>query len=143
MTRIFWRAWALFLAVAWIAIATGCHEKQVPVEELYTTRMLALSYLQRNQLPEAESSFKKLTDLAPNDPLGYADLGLTYLQGGRYQDAEKQLRRARELDPTSTEVGLALAKLYSLTNRREEARATLEKLRRDSTGNARVLYALA
>src|SRR5689334_12193343 len=115
MTRTFWRAWASFLAVAWIAIAIGCHEKQVPVEELYTTRMVALSYLQRNQLPEAESSFKKLTDLAPNDPLGYADLGLTYLQAARYKDAEKQLDRARELDPQNSEVRLALAKVYLLT----------------------------
>jgi Flp pilus assembly protein TadD len=105
--------------------------------------MLGLSYLQRNQLAEAESEFKKLTKLAPDDPLGYADLGLTYLQAGRYAEAEKQLRRARELDPASTEVGLALARLYSLTGRPSDARATLERLRRDTTSNARVLYALA
>ncbi|HEV7839741.1 MAG TPA: tetratricopeptide repeat protein, partial [Gemmatimonadaceae bacterium] len=83
----------------------------MPTEELYTTRMLGLSYLQRNQLPEAESAFKKLTDLAPDDPLGYEDLGLTYLQAGRYTEAEKQLLRARELDPGSTS-GLALSRLY-------------------------------
>src|SRR6266478_1808153 len=117
--------------------------ERAPVEELYTTRTLALSYLQRNQLAEAESAFKKLTKLAPDDPLGYADLGLTYLQAGRYAEAEKQLRRARELDPTSSDVGLALAKLYLLTARPADARAMLEQLRRDTTGNARVLYALA
>lgn len=105
--------------------------------------MLGLSYLQRNQLPEAETEFKKLTKLAPDDPLGYANLGLTYLQAGRYADAEKQLLRARELDPRSTEIGLALARLYSLTQRPGDARATLEGLRRDSTANERVLYALA
>ena len=113
------------------------------MEELYTTRMLGLSYLQRNQLAEAETEFKKLTDLAPDDPAGYADLGLTYLQAGRYEDAEEQLHRARELDPNSVEVRLALARLYSLTQRRAEARAELEGLRRDTTANARVLYALA
>ena len=113
------------------------------MEELYTARMLGTGYLQRNQLPEAEIEFKKLTTLAPDDPLGYADLGLTYLQGGRYAEAEKQLRRARELDPASTEVGLALARLYLLTGRPSEARTTLEHLRRDTTGNAHVLYALA
>jgi len=105
--------------------------------------MLGLSYLQRNELPQAESAFKKLTNLAPDDPLGYASLGLTYLQAGRYSEAEKQLRRARELDPASTEVGLALARLYSLTGRPSDARAMLEKLRRDTVGNAHVLYALA
>ncbi len=105
--------------------------------------MLGLSYLQRNQLPEAEAEFRKLTDLAPDDPLGYADLGLTYLQAARYQDAEEQLLRARELDPGSVEVRLALARLYALTNRRAEARSELEQMRRDTTTSARVLYALA
>ena len=113
------------------------------MEELYTARMLGTGYLQRNQLPEAETEFKKLTKLAPDDPLGYADLGLTYLQAGRYAEADKQLLRARELDPASSEVGLALARLYSLTGRPSEARATLERLRRDTAGNAHVLYALA
>ena len=137
------RAWIFLLGAALIASAAACRPKPASVEELYTTRVLGLSYLQRNQLPEAESEFKKLTKLAPDDPLGYASLGLTYLQAGRYAEAEKQLRRARELDPASTEVGLALARLYSLTGRPSDARAMLERLRRDTTGNAHVLYALA
>src|SRR5262249_26854902 len=45
--------------------------------------------------------------------------------------------------PASTDVGLMLAKLYALTGRADQARATLEKLRRATTGNAHVLYALA
>jgi hypothetical protein len=137
-----WRTLAVSLGVPLVGLV-ACHKETASVEDLYTTRMVALSYLQRNQLPQAESSFKKLTELAPDDPLGYADLGLTYLQAGRFPEAERQLRRARELDPTSTETGLALAKLYSLTGRTADARTLLEQLRRDSTGNARVLYALA
>src|SRR5688500_6656884 len=137
------RACAVFLGAVWIATTTTCRPERASVEDLYTTRMLGVSYLQRNQLPEAEAEFKKLTELAPDDPLGYANLGLTYLQAGRYAEAEKQLHRARELDPASTEVGLALARLYSLTGRPADARAMLERLRRDSSGNAHVLYALA
>ena len=143
MTRMVWRAWAVVLGVALTAASTACRRERAPVEELYTTRMLGLSYLERNQLPEAESEFRKLTRLAPDDPLGYLDLGLTYMQAGRYAEAETQLRRAGELDPASTEVGLALARLYSLTGRPSDARATLERLRRDTTGDARVPYALA
>ncbi len=138
-----WRFRAVFAGVALTAAIAACRSERAPVEELYTTRMLGLSYLQRNQLPEAESAFKKLTKLAPEDPLGYADLGLTFLQAGRYAEAEKQLLRARELEPASTEVGLALARLYSLTKRPSDARATLEQLRRDTVGNPHVLYALA
>ena len=143
MTRKGWPTWALVVAVALLAATTTCRPKPAPVEELYTTRTLGLSYLQRNQLPEAESEFKKLIQLAPDDPLGYAYLGFTYLQASRYAEAEKELMRARELDPASTEVGLAVARLYLLTGRTSEARTTLERLRADSTSNAHVLYALA
>ena len=132
----------LLAALSIVALAT-CRTKEAPVEELFSTRMLGLSYLQRNQLPEAETQFKKLVELAPNDPLGYTNLGLTYLQSGRFADAEKQLRRARELDPQSPDLGLMLAKLYSLTGRTPEARQLLEHLARDTTANARIRYALA
>src|SRR5688500_13000173 len=134
----------ILLGCSILTFITACRpEKAASVEELYTSRMLGIGYLQRNQLSEAEAEFRKLTELAPDDPAGYAHLGLTYLQGGRYADAEKQLEKARDLDPGNVEVGLALARVYSLTARRAEARTTLEKLRRDSTANARVLYALA
>lgn len=137
------RAWVVLLGAASIAGIVACRSERASVEELYTTRTLGLGYLQRNQLAEAESTFKKLIELAPDDPAGYADLGLTLLQAGRYPEAETQLRRARRLDPASVEVGLALARVYSLTGRTADARATLEALRRDTTGNARVPYALA
>src|SRR5687768_18337226 len=79
MTQRPWRCCSVILGLA-LAVALGCRRDRVPVEELYATRMLGLSYLQRNQLSEAETEFKKLTALAPDDPLGYADLGLTYLR---------------------------------------------------------------
>lgn len=85
---------AVVTAVVMLVSATACKKKQAPVEELYTTRMLGLSYLQRNELPEAEAQFRKLTELAPDDPLGYANLGLTYLQAGRLDEAEKHRRRS-------------------------------------------------
>ncbi|HEV7993553.1 MAG TPA: FG-GAP-like repeat-containing protein [Gemmatimonadaceae bacterium] len=137
------QAWAPIIALTLALATTTCRREQVSVEQLYTTRTLGQGYLQRNQLAEAETEFKKLTELAPDDPLGFASLGLTYLQAGRFPEAEKQLDRARKLDPASTEIGLALARLYALTGRTAEARTTLEQLRKDSTGNAHVLFALA
>ena len=136
--------WGVLTLAVFITIASStCRQEHASVEELYTARMLGLSYLQRNQLAEAESSFKRLTKLAPDDPLGYANLGLTYLQAGRFDDAEKQLKRARELDPKNADIGLALAKVYALSKRPNDARELLETLRRDSTSNLHVVYALA
>lgn len=137
------RAALLATAIGITLAVSTCRQEHASVEELYTTRMLGLSYLQRNQLAEAESSFKQLTKLAPDDPLGYANLGLTYLQAGRFDEAEKQLKRARELDPKNADIGLALAKVYALTKRPRDARDLLETLRRDSTANLHVLYALS
>src|SRR6476646_4659258 len=134
---------ALYVAAALLATTVACRKEPASVEELYTTRTLALSYLRRNQLPEAEAEFQKLIQLAPDDPLGYADLGLTYLQAGRYPEAEKQLARARELDKSSVEIRLAQAKLFALTKRAAESRETLEKLLADAPRNPQVLYALA
>ena len=133
------------LVGAVLAVAVyGCRpEPAASVEELFTTRSLGLNYLNRGQLPEAEIQFRKLIELAPKEPLGYANLGLTYLRAGRYSEAEAQLRRARKLDPADLEIGLMLTKLYSLTGRRAEAHAILDKLRHDEARNARVLYALA
>ena len=137
---------AALLAVALalpLALASCRSKKPAAVEELFSTRMLALSYLQRNQLPEAEAQFQKLIAMAPDDPLGYTDLGLSYLQAGKYAEAEAQLRRARELDPSSTQVRLMLAKLYALTGRRPQAVATLEQLRAGAPRDPHVRYALA
>src|SRR2546423_9149463 len=119
-----WRIRALLFGGALIAAASACRSKPASVEDLYTARMLGLSYLQRNQLPEAESQFKKLTELAPDDPLGYAELGLTYLQAGRYPEAEKQLRRARELDPGRTASGASPSNPYTHTAGASGARGT-------------------
>src|SRR5256885_12028245 len=54
------RARVFFTCIALAAAGASCHSERAPVEELYTTRMVGLSYLQRNQLPDAESAFKKL-----------------------------------------------------------------------------------
>ena len=74
MIRTVWRAWAVVLGAAVLATSAACRPKPASVEELYTTRTLGQSYLQRNQLPEAEAEFKKLTKLAPDDPAGYVTL---------------------------------------------------------------------
>jgi tetratricopeptide (TPR) repeat protein len=117
----------------------ACRSEPADPLELMAAHTLGLTHLQRGELPEAEAQFRKVVSLAPRDPIGHANLGLTYLRGERYREAESELRRARRLSESSVEVGLILAKLYSLTERGDEARTTLEKLPRD----ARVLYALA
>ncbi len=145
MTRAVRRPLSVLLFTPLLALAlTGCRrDKPVPVEELFNTRTLAARFLQRGQLAEAEVQFRKLIELAPEDPLGYANLGLTYLQQSRFKEAEEQLLRARKLDPASADITLMLAKLYALTGRAPDARTLLEERRSTDPRNTHLLYALA
>jgi len=59
-----------------------------------TARTWGLAYLQANQLPQAEAEFEKVVKLAPDQAVGYADLGLVYLREGRYREAEAQDRKS-------------------------------------------------
>lgn len=127
------------LGLTIVLAVVGCRSAPVDTQELLTANAIGQSDLRKGQLQLAEEQFKKVVALAPRDPLGHANLGLTYLRGERFAEAEVALRRARRISPEHPEVGLILAKLYSLTGRSAEARTTLMELRPD----ARTLYALA
>ena len=135
------------LGAAAAALLAGCREDSGDAAarkaEAVIAQSTGLSFLRRDQLPEAEAEFKKVVALAPKDPVGHANLGLTYLRGGRYAEAERELDRARKLAPASAEVALLRARLYSLTGRAARAREVLEDVPRGGPDEARVLYALA
>src|SRR5258707_61961 len=143
MPRFGPRTIALLLGATVVVAIIGCRTKAVPMEVLFTTRTQAMYSLQRGQLAEAETLFKKLVDQAPDDPLGYANLGLTYLQQGRYAEADKQLSRARKLDPANADIALMHAKLFALSGRRDDARTLLETVYRGDPHSLHALYALA
>jgi Flp pilus assembly protein TadD len=115
-----------------VVAQSGCRSEPVDTHEILVAHSLGLIHLQRGQLPEAEAEFRKVTSLAPRDPVGHTNLGLTYLRGGRFREAETELRRAQRLNEKNADVGLTLARLYSTTGRIAEARSTLEKLPRDA-----------
>jgi Tfp pilus assembly protein PilF len=116
---------------------------QARSDSALTARTWGLAYLQQQQLPRAEAEFREVVTLAPEQALGYADLGLVYLREGRTREAAVQLQRAAALDSANSDVGLMLAEVYRLTGREADARGEIDRvLRRDST-DIRSVYALA
>ena len=117
----------VLVAAAAILASSACRPKPASVEDLYTTRMLGLSYLQRNELPQAESAFTKLTNLAPDDPLGYASL-----DSPTYKLAATPTRRSSYAGagagPGEYRSGTRAGQTYSLTG----ARRMREKRSRSS-----------
>jgi Tfp pilus assembly protein PilF len=129
------------------ALLVGCRpdagDAAARKAEAVIAQSTGLTFLRRDQLPQAETEFKKVVALAPRDPQGHANLGLTYLRSGRYAEAETQLDRASKLAPANADVALMRARLYALTGRPAGAREVLEKLPRSGPDRARVLHALA
>src|SRR5204863_305489 len=95
-------------------------------------RTLGLAYLRSQQFAQAETAFRKIVALAPDQALGYANLGLVQLRQGRYVEAEREIRRAAALDTASDDIALTLAKVYELTGRTAEARRAVDRVLRRS-----------
>src|SRR5204863_280936 len=106
-------------------------------------RTLGLAYLPSEQLAQAETAFSKIVALAPDQALGYANLGLVHLRLGRYDVAEREIRRAAARDTASDDIALTLAKVYELTGRTVEARHEVDRVLRRSPDDLRALYELA
>jgi len=110
---------------------------------MITIRTLGLAYLEENKLAEAETEFKKLTTLVPDDVLGYANLGLVYLRMGKYEEAEQQLKQAIERNSDDPDVRLILAKVYEVDNRMEESLNELNSILEIDPEHVKALYNLA
>ena len=109
---------------------------------ILTARTLGLAYLRSQQFAQAETAFAKIVALAPDQALGYANLGLAHLRLGRYDLAEQEIRRAAALDTASDDIALTLAKVYELTGRTAEARREVDRVLRHNADDLRALYEL-
>jgi len=94
------RATCIHAACAFTVVAAlaGCRKERANPAELFSTASVATTYLNRGQLAEAETQFRKLVALAPDDPSGHANLGVTYLRGGRFDEAELALRESVDIN---------------------------------------------
>ncbi|MCK5703613.1 MAG: tetratricopeptide repeat protein, partial [Cyclobacteriaceae bacterium] len=139
-----------FLIVVFISFLPGIQScKQKPVDEKQlardkiTMRTLGLAYLEENKLEEAEAEFVKLTDIAPDEALGFANLGLVYLRMDNYEMALKQLDKAIKLDPKDANIRLIRAKAFDLNNETDKAVKELEETIVFAPNDAKTLYQLA
>ena len=112
-------------------------EAFLPVIE---ARNLGLAYLEENRLDEAEAQFIIMTENAPNDAMGHANLGLLYLRKSDFAKAEKAVQQALRLSSEDSDINLILAEVYDAVDRDEEAIEILQKSLSTAPGHLRSIY---
>ena len=134
-------------AATLVILVNGCAvQKKADLEiilKMAATRNAGIAFLEENDLNEAESAFKRLIRIAPDEIMGYANLGLIYLRSRRYAEAEVQFTQALKLDHHNPDVRLNLTEVFKLTDRDEDVLRVLEETIEYSPHHSKTLYRLA
>ena len=111
-------------------------------EEAVRTLYRGVAAVQVGETGVAEASFRRLTELAPGEAAGWANLGVVALLRNEPDSAAGPLQRARELAPGDPRIRLAAA---VVAQERGDLAGAAEALRESTQADAdpRALYLLA
>ncbi|MDT4955241.1 MAG: hypothetical protein QOJ02_3379 [Acidobacteriota bacterium] len=104
---------------------------------------VGLAALQVGDDVRAESELTKATQLAPDEPAAWADLGLLSLRQRNMDTAGERLEKARSLAPDNSRIYVLIAILESNRGRLPEAINNLRKAIELDPKNLKALYMLA
>jgi Tfp pilus assembly protein PilF len=104
---------------------------------------VGLAALQVGDDVRAESELTKATQLAPDEPASWANLGLLNLRQRNLDAAGERLEKARTLAPNNSRIHMLLAILESNRGRLTEAVNNLRKAIELDAKNLKALYMLA
>ena len=88
------------------------------------------------------SSLTEATQLAPEEPAAWADLGLFYLRHSNYEEANKALQKARGLAPQNAQVASLYALLQQQQSHFPEAIAAYRQAVQSDPNAVKAHYAL-
>src|SRR5271157_3147881 len=86
-----------------VLLAADTPEPALPKlsDEARSAAAKGLSDFQDQKFKDAKAEFQRMTDLAPDHPMGWANLGSTEFRLGEVAQAEEHLKKAVRLDPTA------------------------------------------
>ena len=88
---------------------------------------LGVQYAWLGRFPEAETQFRRMIELMPENPVGRANLALVLIQIGSRDEAELNLRRAVQVAPDDKKTHLLLGRLlWNNPDTREEGQRHLD-----------------
>lgn len=104
---------------------------------------VGLAALQVGDDVRAESELTKATQLAPDEPASWANLGLLSLRQRNLDAASERLEKARAIVPDNSRIQVLIAILESARGRAQEATGALRKAIELDPKNLKAIYMLA
>ena len=132
-----------------LTLAAGCSRPRLPnvnspaYEDTTRNFYRGLAELQVGLLDDAKREFGKTTELAPDEPAGWANLGLAHLRLGEFDAARPPIEKAVSLDPKSSDLLFLRGRLQTSQGKLDEGIADYKRAAELDPGNVRVRYALA
>ena len=135
---------SLILLVFFITACSNEDSRKDPsLTAAQAARQAGLEYLNQNKLAEAEAEFTKLIKLAPDEIIGYVNLGIVYMRQGKTDEAEIYFGKALEINDQEVTVRLNLFELYELMDQPEKALSELEAVLEFDPDNLYALYKMS
>ncbi len=138
---------SICLLAASMILIYSCQEseedKAQKEADIRSLRFNGRSYLENGRLEEAETAYKQLIDMAPDDASAYANLALIYLRQGMYEEAKSRINKALKLAPDNPDIRMISARYFELIQDRDKAIAELLKIIEQQPDYAIALYNLA
>lgn len=104
---------------------------------------VSLAAIQAGVEVVAEEHLLRVTELVPQEPAAWANLGLLALRRTAFDLAAERLHKAQALAPESSQIQVLSGLLASMQGRLEEARAYLQRAVAQDPHNVKAMYALA
>ncbi|HEX8474119.1 MAG TPA: FG-GAP-like repeat-containing protein [Pyrinomonadaceae bacterium] len=139
----------LFVVLAVVSVSVASCRTGVPdansAEHVKALRAfyVGLAALQVGDDVRAEAKLKEATELAPEEPAGWADLGLLYLRQREFERAAERIERARQLAPDNAHIHVLVGLLESNRGKYAEAVAALRRAVELNPKDLKAVYALA
>jgi Tfp pilus assembly protein PilF len=104
---------------------------------------VGLAALQAGADARAETEFVRVTELAPDEPAGWANLGLLAMRQREFETAVQRLERAAALAPENSQIRTLIGLLEVSRGRSAEAITQLRRAVELDPANSKAVYSLA
>jgi tetratricopeptide (TPR) repeat protein len=129
-------------SLALLVLITGCLQIAALPPQVVELRNLGYAELENEQPAKAEELFRRLIALAPDDPLGHANLAIAALRQQNFDAALAAIDRALELDPESAQLATIKADVLQWSGKSDEALPLYARAALAAPADLEVQYAL-